>query len=94
MPSFLPLGLGDKRPKEVIIYYKTRKLPYKILEPTRLKKKPPIGREPIDISKGEFWSANSLPSSPCLSRQDKDKDIEMEEIVKLLPRQGKKRKYP
>ncbi len=65
-----------------------------MLEPTRLKKKPPIGREPIDTSEGEFQSANSLPSSPCPSRQDKDKDTEMEEIVKLSLRQGKKRKYP
>jgi len=65
-----------------------------MLEPTRLKKKPPIGREPIDISKGEFWSANSLPFFSYLSRQDKDKDTEMEEIVELLLRQGKKRKYP
>ncbi len=67
-----------------------------MLEPTRLKKKPPIGREPIDTSEGEFWSANSLPSSPCLSGQDKDKDkdTEMEEIVELSLRQGKKRKYP
>ena len=58
------------------------------------KKKPPIGREPIETSDGEFSSAHSLLSSPCLSAIDKDKDTEIEEIVELLLRQGKKRKYP
>jgi len=40
LPSFSPLGLGDKRPKEVIITEKTRKPPYKMLEPGRPKKPP------------------------------------------------------
>jgi hypothetical protein len=39
-------------------------------------------------------SAYSLLSSPYLSVIDKDKDTEMEEIVEILLRQGKKRKYP
>jgi hypothetical protein len=65
-----------------------------MIKPTRPKKKPPIGREPIEISDREFSSAHSLLSSPCLSAIDKDKDIEMEEIVEISLRQGKKRKYP
>jgi hypothetical protein len=65
-----------------------------MIEPSRLKKKPPIGREPIETSDREFSSAQSLLSSPCLSAIDKDKDTEMEEIAELLLRQGKKRKYP
>ena len=65
-----------------------------MIEPSRPKKKPPIGREPIETSDGEFSSAHSLLSSPCPSAIDKDKDTEMEEIVELSLRQGKKRKYP
>jgi hypothetical protein len=56
------------------------------MEPSRLKKKPPIGREPTETSDREFSSAYSLLSSPYLSVIDKDKDIEMEEIVELLLR--------
>jgi len=65
-----------------------------MIKPIRPKKKPPIGREPIKTSDREFSSAYSLLSSPYLSVIDKDKDIEMEEIVKISLRQGKKRKYP
>ena len=65
-----------------------------MIEPSGPKKKPPIGREPIETSDGEFSSAHSLLSSPYLSAIDKDKDTEMEEIVELLLRQGKKRKSP
>jgi hypothetical protein len=62
-------------------------------EPPRLKKKPPIGREPIETSDGEYSSAHSLLSSPCLSAIDTEME-EIEEIVELSLRQGKKRKYP
>ena len=56
-------------------------------------KKPPISENQIQIqlSDEEFSSASSslfstpLFSSPCLSRKDKDKDIEMEEITEQLP---------
>ena len=67
-----------------------------MIEPSGPKKKPPIGREPIETSDGVFLSAHSLLSSPCLSviDKDKDKDTEMEEIVELSLMQGKKRKYP
>jgi len=62
-------------------------------KPTRLKEKPPIGDKPIEISNEEVWSTLSFLSSPCLFGRDKDKDIEMGEIVKLLLRQGTKRKH-
>jgi hypothetical protein len=65
-----------------------------MIEPSGPKKKPPIGREPIETSDGEFLFAQSLLSSPYLSAIDKDKDIEIEEIAELSLRQGKKRKYP
>src|ERR1700685_2293982 len=65
-----------------------------MIEPSGPKKKPSIGREPIETSDGEFLSAYFFLSSPCLFAIDKDKDIEMEEIVELLLKQGKKRKYP
>jgi hypothetical protein len=53
-------------------------------------KKPPISENQIQIqlSNKEFSSTSSplfsspLFSSPCLSRKDKDKDIEIEEITK------------
>jgi hypothetical protein len=59
-----------------------------MLEPGR-PKKPPISENQIQIqlSDKESSSASSplfstpLFSSPCLSRKDKDKDIEMEEIT-------------
>ena len=41
----------------------------------------------------ELWSTPSPPTpTPCLSR--KDKDIEMEEIGELFLKQGRKRKEP
>jgi hypothetical protein len=60
-----------------------------MLEPDR-PKKPPISETQIQIqlSDEEFSSASSplfsspLFSSPCLSRKDKDKDTEIEEITK------------
>ena len=60
------------------------------------RKKPPRGNEPIEISDNELWSIPSLPSptspTPCLSK--KDKDVEMEEIVELFLKKGRKRKEP
>ena len=52
-------------------------------------KKPPISENQIQIqlSDRECSSTTSSPlfSSPCLSRKDKDRDIEMEEITKQSP---------
>ena len=55
MPSFLPLGLGDKRPKGLLSTVKTRKPLYKIAEPIKPgRKKLPRGNEPIEISNNEL----------------------------------------
>ena len=65
-----------------------------MVEPIKYRrKKPPRGNEPIEISNNELQSTPSPPSpTPCLS--GKDKDIEMEEIVKLFLKKGRKRKEP
>ena len=58
-----------------------------MLEPSR-PKKPPISKNQIQMQlSGEEFSSNysSLFSSPCPSRKDKDKDIEIEENTKQLP---------
>ena len=59
------------------------------------RKKPPRGNKSteIEISDEEPWSTPSPPSpTPYLSR--KDKDVEIEEIVKLFLKKGRKRKEP
>ena len=55
------------------------------------RKKPSRDNEPIEISEDELWSTPS-PSSPtpCLSR--KDKEVEIEEIFRLCLKKGRKRK--
>ena len=56
------------------------------------RKKPPRGNEPTETSDKELWSTPSPHSpTPCLSR--KDKDVEMEEIFKLVLKKGRKRQY-
>ena len=63
MPSFLPLELEDKRPKEVIIYCKNQKTPLYKMETTPKPPKPPrpkktkepsIGEEPIERNQEVF----------------------------------------
>ena len=64
-----------------------------MVEPIKYRrKKPPRGNEPIEISNDELWSTPSPPSptTPCLSK--KDKDVEIEEIVELFLKKGRKRK--
>jgi len=63
-------------------------------EPNRPgRKKPSRGNKPIEISDNKLWSTPSpFTPTPCLSR--KDKDIEMEEIGVLFLKQGRKRKEP
>ena len=65
-----------------------------MVEPNRPgRKKPPRGNKPIETSDNELQSTPSPPTpTPCLSR--KDKDIEIEEIGVLFLKQGRKRKEP